>query len=189
MSVREPLNPPDSSKSYTHHDYLLEFNSFASVHTRHIVPPPGMEAADVVQEATVEVAGALHSFDRDQPFLPWASTILKRVAVNGLRRFGAQKRGGPRTEPLGELDPADGQQDFVREVTSREELSKVLALIKELPDKQREAMTLRCLEGRPYLEIAQAMAVSQESVRKLVERARVRLLNRLGEETLEALSA
>lgn len=178
MSVRDPLNSPDpfdSSKTFTDEEYLLELNNFASVKMRHIVPPPGMEAADVVQEAVLEAAGSLGLYDRSLPFLPWAATILNRVVATWQRHVYADKRGGRRTESLGSHDHADGRQDFEREVASREELARVLALIGELSDQDREILMLRGLEDLSYREIAELTCMQEPAIRKRVQVARARL--------------
>ena len=47
----------------------------------------------------------------------------------------------------------------------REELSEVLAAARSLPDRQRDAIVMRELEGRSYDEIAERLGSSQGAVR------------------------
>ena len=58
----------------------------------------------------------------------------------------------------------------------REQLNKVLAALRSLPNRQAEAITMRVLEDLPYIEIAQAMGCKEATVRQLVSKAR-RTLN------------
>jgi hypothetical protein len=48
----------------------------------------------------------------------------------------------------------------------------VLVAVQALPDRQRDAIVLRELEGRSYEEIARALGVSDGAVRQLLNRAR-----------------
>jgi DNA-binding CsgD family transcriptional regulator len=51
-------------------------------------------------------------------------------------------------------------------------LREVLAAVQALPERQREAIVLRELEGRSYEEISSELGVSNGSVRQLLNRAR-----------------
>ena len=71
--------------------------------------------------------------------------------------------------------PRDGalQPDLVLE--RRDRLRAVLASVRELPERQRDALLLRELEGRSYEEIADALGVGGGAVRQLLNRARTTL--------------
>ena len=49
------------------------------------------------------------------------------------------------------------------------------AALAELPERQREALWLRAVEGLSYAEVAEALATSEPSVKALIHRARVAL--------------
>ena len=48
----------------------------------------------------------------------------------------------------------------------------MVAAVGALPERQRDAVVLQALEGRPYDEIAAELGVSDGSVRQLLNRAR-----------------
>jgi RNA polymerase sigma factor (sigma-70 family) len=56
-----------------------------------------------------------------------------------------------------------------------------LALIDQLPDEQRVAITARVIDGRGYGEIASELRLSEQVVRKRVSRGMKRLRELMGE--------
>jgi RNA polymerase sigma-70 factor (ECF subfamily) len=65
-------------------------------------------------------------------------------------------------------EDADETNARIDSIALRAALQDALA---DLPDDQREALTLRVLEGRSYDEIAAALHVAEPTVRKRVSRA------------------
>ena len=61
----------------------------------------------------------------------------------------------------------------------RERLEKVLAAVKSLPDRQREILVMRTVEGLSYDEIAQRTGMSYLSLRVLLSRSRQTLRKQL----------
>src|SRR5205085_9070018 len=57
----------------------------------------------------------------------------------------------------------------------RRELRAVVREIGRLPQRQREALLLRAIEGHGYEEIARALGASEGMVRQLIYRARERV--------------
>ena len=66
-----------------------------------------------------------------------------------------------------------GRQD--ESIDEKERLAKVLAAIKSLPDRQREVLTLRTLDGLSYEEIAQRTGINYLTLRVLLSQARTKL--------------
>jgi predicted DNA-binding protein (UPF0251 family) len=91
-----------------------------------------------------------------------------RIAHNVLRNhFRTQARRPREVELRPELEPsapANGPS-----------AGEVLEALGELPLTQREALVMRELEGRSYVEIAQILGVSRSAVEALVFRARTHL--------------
>lgn len=58
------------------------------------------------------------------------------------------------------------------ELDERERLDKVLEAVKALPDRQREVLLLRTVDGLSYEQIAQRTGLSQLSLRVMLSRAR-----------------
>jgi RNA polymerase sigma factor (sigma-70 family) len=121
-------------------------------------------AEDAVQQALVNAYNAMRNDERKLNLKPWLYRIAHNVSLNALRdraRFH---------EALDEEQAGAEQPDVV--VERRERLAEVLAAVRQLPERQRDAILLRELEGRSYEEIADALGVGGGSVRALLNRAR-----------------
>lgn len=124
------------------------------------------DAEDVVQEAFRKAVGALETFDASRPFRPWFFTILRNVARNArsasaLRVSQALEESVPDEEPT----PID--------VVARAELQARLDMeLESLSEMQRVCFRLCALEGLTSGEVAEALGLSETTVRTHVYRAR-----------------
>ncbi|HEY7455375.1 MAG TPA: sigma-70 family RNA polymerase sigma factor, partial [Thermoleophilaceae bacterium] len=127
-----------------------------------ILPPE--RAEDVVQQSFVKAYEAMLRGSAELNLRPWLYRIAHNTALNALR---------DRALVHAELDERiDGverpDQAFERSTSLRELVSAVQAL----PERQRDAILLRELEGRTYEEIAASLGVTDGAVRQLLNRAR-----------------
>src|SRR3954469_16972643 len=124
-------------------------------------------AEDAVQQSFVKAYDAMRRGDNELNLRPWLYRIAHNTALNGLRDKALKY------EPL---DPQlDGVERPDQAAERREGVRDVLAAVDELPQRQRDAMVLRELEGRSYDEIAGALGVTGGAVRQLLNRARTTL--------------
>src|SRR3954452_17570244 len=124
-------------------------------------------AEDVVQQAFVRALAAMRRDERPLELKPWLYTIAHNAALNALR-----ERAVPSDSLEEEIDGVERpEQAFER----REGLRSVVAAVGALPQRQRDALVLRELEGRNYDEIAAELGVSDGAVRQLLNRARTTL--------------
>lgn len=127
----------------------------------------GDEAEDVAQEAMVR----LWRMARDwQPGRARVSTWLYRVAMNlAIDRL----RRGRRNRPLDAVDePADGRPAAVETMIEADRARALEAALMALPERQRQAVVLRHLEGRANPEIAAIMEIGVEAVESLIARGK-----------------
>jgi RNA polymerase sigma factor (sigma-70 family) len=124
-------------------------------------------AEDAVQQAFVNAFGALRSGDAAIQLRPWLYRIAHNSALNVLRQAGA--------DHLPMSDEIDGVETPPQALERGERLRAVVAAVRELPDRQRNALVLQALEGRSYDEIAVELGVSDGAVRQLLNRARTTL--------------
>ena len=121
-------------------------------------------AEDAVQQTFVNAFNAMHRDEKELNLKPWLYRIAHNVSLNTLRDRSLRDE---------ELDPelhgAEGPDETLER---REHMAGVLAAVQELPERQRDAIVLRELEGRSYDEIATALGVGDGSVRALLNRAR-----------------
>jgi len=124
-------------------------------------------AEDVVQQAFLRALAAMRRDERPLDLKPWLYTIAHNAALNALR-----ERSLPSDSLEEEIDGVERpEQAFER----REGLRSVIAAVGALPQRQRDALVLRELEGRSYDEIARELGVSDGAVRQLLNRARTTL--------------
>ena len=125
---------------------------------------PGERAEDAVQQSFVNAYEAIRRDDAELKLRPWLYRIAHNTALNGLRDRALAEQ--PLDERLDGVERPD--QAFER----RQGLAQVIAAVQELPERQRDAIVLRELEGRSYEEISAALGVTGGAVRQLLNRAR-----------------
>ncbi|MDH5822147.1 RNA polymerase sigma factor [Luteimonas sp. RD2P54] len=139
------------------------------------------DALDAVQDAMARMLGY-----RERPAEEWTAlfwTILRSRIVDIQRRrmfrLGWMSSTGE-DEPEG-LDWADTGPDPARAHEGREAYARLVAALRGLPRRQREAFGLRVLEELDVATTARAMGCSEGSVKTHLSRAREALRNRLEE--------
>ena len=130
-----------------------------------ILPPA--RAEDAVEQAFLSAYQAMTSGDADLRLRPWLYRIARNASLNLLRQNGWSH------EQLD--DQVDGVERPEQALERRESLRSALGALQALPERQRDAMLLRELEGRSYDEIAAALGVGDGAVRQLLHRARAAL--------------
>src|SRR5437899_9083584 len=128
--------------------------------------PPG-RAEDAVQQAFLSAYNAIAAGNAELKLRPWLYRIAHNAALNLLRQNGWNHE---------QLDEGfDGVTRPDQVVEARERIRSLVASVKRLPERQRDAIVLRELEGRSYEEIAVALGVTDGAVRQLLNRARTTL--------------
>ena len=125
---------------------------------------PRERAEDALQQTFVNAYEAMLRDDSDLQLRPWLYRIAHNTALNGLRDRALRHSELP--------DGLDGVERPDEAVERAQGLRQLLAAVQALPERQRDAIVLRELEGRSYDEIASELRVSDGSVRQLLHRAR-----------------
>jgi RNA polymerase sigma-70 factor, ECF subfamily len=134
------------------------------------------EAEDVTQDAMLT---ALTSLDRYSPrsgtrFAAWLTTI----ALNTMRRRFRRRR--PELTATGELpEIADPDSDVSDHIDLARQRSALLQAFAELEPREREIVSLRYGADLNATEIATQLGMEPANVRKVLERARARLGERI----------
>ena len=125
-------------------------------------------AEDAMQESAVRILAALPAFDGRSRFSTWATGI----AVNVCREH---RRHSARS-----MAPLDARRHaFAAEpAAAADELGQMYAAMARLPERQREAVALRFLEGLDVRQTAELMGCAQGTVKASVH-AGLRNLRRL----------
>lgn len=144
------------------------------------------DAMDAVQDAMLRLV----KHYRDKPATEWAPLfwgILRRRIVDLQRRRKVRSivvgwLGGGRDDDGDELpvwEPADRGPGPLDRVQDAQSWGDVAGALHALPRRQREAFTLRMLEGLDVAETARAMGCSEGSVKTHLSRAMQRLREQL----------
>lgn len=125
---------------------------------------PASRAEDAVQRALMQAYEAMVSGEAELNLRPWLYRIAHNSSLNLLRENGWSY------EQLAEHLDGVPAPDQVLEL--RERLRSTVDAVKGLPERQRDAVLLREVDGLSYEEIALALGVGDGAVRQLLHRAR-----------------
>jgi RNA polymerase sigma-70 factor, ECF subfamily len=140
------------------------------------------EAEDVAQEALLRLWRSAEGLEVGAHGLrPWLRRVVSNLCVDRMRsgrRLMVVEEVPDRAEPATQLTQMEAG-DVSRRVD---------AALKELPDRQRMALTLFHYEGLSQVEVGRIMGISDEAVESLLARARRNLKGALREEWRELLA-
>ncbi|MEM7414216.1 MAG: sigma-70 family RNA polymerase sigma factor [Gemmatimonadota bacterium] len=138
----------------------------------HLTGDPDL-AEDVTQDVFVRLQNALLGFRGDADLSTW----LYRVTLN-LCRDHARRRSRRAEVGLDQINPVDNDTTNPERALALDRLRDALRqALANLPDEQREVVTLRFISDLPYAEIARLTGLPEGTVASRVFRG----LRRLGE--------
>jgi RNA polymerase sigma-70 factor (ECF subfamily) len=147
--------------------------------------PSRAVAEEVVQDTWLAALRGLSGFEGRSSLRTW----LFRILVNRARTTGTREH---RSIPVADAGPAvdasrfglDGAwvappEQWIEEAESRLAAGKLAALLHaaldDLPDRQREIVTLRDVEGMSSAEACEVLGISEANQRVLLHRGRSKL--------------
>ncbi|MCW3009918.1 MAG: polymerase, sigma-24 subunit, subfamily, partial [Solirubrobacterales bacterium] len=137
-------------------------------YTRQMLAGSRSDADDALQDVFLRAYGALRADDRPVTLRAWLYRVAHNRSIDHLRR--------PANQPTGELyDSLSSLADPLADLQRREDLRRLVADVRALPEQQRSALLMRELEGLTYVELADALGVTIPSVKSLLVRARIGL--------------
>ncbi len=146
------------------------------------------EALDIVQDSMIKLAKSYGSKPESE-LTPLFYRILYNTIKDWKRRAFIKHKVFAifnKHDSEDEHDPiklaVDNSRDTERDAINQETLSTVELAISNLPERQRQAFTLRIWEGLNVRESASVMACSEGSVKTHLSRALNTIKNTLGEQ-------
>lgn len=134
-------------------------------------------AEDVAQDVFIKVWRSLPSFDGRASLSTWIYTITRNACLSYLRsRRNLESMSDPEvmSEAEGELHRGTREGELSSAETSIE-AATVMRMVDQLPDKQRQVVTLFYMEEQSHEEVAEMLAMPVGTVKTLLHRARLKL--------------
>ncbi len=118
-------------------------------------------AADVAQDAFLKAFRGLDTFRGEASFRTWLLTIARNEARGFLRKAARRKESG--LDTAGPL--ASSEESPEEALQAGQESRRMAALLDRLPEKQRQAVTLRIYEGLSFREVGAIIGSSEGAAR------------------------
>jgi RNA polymerase sigma-70 factor (sigma-E family) len=122
---------------------------------------------EVVQDAYIRMHGAWRRIKDPEKALPYLRTTVVNLSRSRMRRRQVAEKHRPAPMP----DAPSAEYGAI----TLAERDAVVAALRALPDKQREALVLRFYGDLSEVEIAEAMGVSQGAVKSHLHRGKAAL--------------
>ncbi|MGN6588421.1 MAG: sigma-70 family RNA polymerase sigma factor [Solirubrobacterales bacterium] len=122
------------------------------------------DAQDALQNTMIKVLRALPGEERKIELKPWLYRIAHNGSIDLLRR-----RRETRQLDVEQIAPGYG---LAEDAATRERLRRLLADMRELPERQREVLVMRELSGLDFEEIGAALGTSGAVARQTLYEAR-----------------
>ncbi len=134
----------------------------------------GAEAEDVAQEAMLRLWRIAPDWRSGEAQVgTWLWRVVANLCTDRLRR----RRGGVALDAVPE--PEDGAPSALQGMVEAERVAALETALAALPERQRQAVVLRHLEGLGNPEIALIMGIGVEAVESLTARGKRALAARL----------
>jgi RNA polymerase sigma factor (sigma-70 family) len=141
---------------------------------------------DVAQEVFIAAWGSVEKLRDPASFLPWLRQLARNHAhafIRARTRFG--RRHAPWSDAASTI--ADPTPDAGRVLIDHEDREALAAALEDLPEESREIVTLYYREGRSARHVGELLGLSEDAVKKRLERARQAVKKNLLDRASEAL--
>lgn len=131
------------------------------------------DAEDVAQEAFLRAFRSLDRLAQPVAFLGWLLKITRNLITDRIRsrRPSVSLDAIAERAGLGTWDPGERGPDVTERLETAEEVERVLEAVAALPEKYREAVALRYLQGLDGKTMAELLGEPEGTVRNRLFRA------------------
>lgn len=126
------------------------------------------DAEDVYQDSFLKAIDHLDSFDVSKDFGPWLNTIIANTSKNYLAKKKPTNFGDMSNEDMEYVDSVENSDTSVmpEESLDRKELTRIMDdVMADMPESQRQALTLYYYEEMSVAEVAKIQEVSEDTVK------------------------
>jgi RNA polymerase sigma-70 factor (ECF subfamily) len=126
---------------------------------------------DLVQETLLVAWRQIADLEDPKTFRAWLMTIANSVMIDAARRASRKKRkSGAQASEDELLRAADPRPTPADSALAADERSRVMRLLQNLPQEYRDPLLLRYVGGADYQTIGRQLALSNGSLRGLLQR-------------------
>jgi RNA polymerase sigma-70 factor, ECF subfamily len=130
-------------------------------------------AEETAQDVFIKIWRGLGTFRRESSQYTWIYAITRNACLDARERVGARK-----TDSLDDPEVLRRAHGHQLAHSQREPQTDVRRWVAELPEPQRQALTLFYLEEKSYEEVAGALAVPLGTIKTWIHRGRRALVER-----------
>jgi RNA polymerase sigma-70 factor (ECF subfamily) len=132
------------------------------------------EAEDLTQEIFLKVFKSLDKFNRDADFSTWLSSVARNYCIDRYRASKREREVVVEDLVAFDLAPASFGNPH-RALEDQDRRSLLRRGLDLLPEKLREAVVLRDLQGLSYQEMADSLGLPEGTVKSRINRGREEL--------------
>ena len=163
--------------------FFVEYEPAVSRYIVHTVPDITEEdLADVVQETFIGALRSLKDYRGDSSLTTWVLRIAHYKAVDALRRRQVMNKREEAIENMSSDEVSfvgAASADVEEDVVDDQDIALVRQALASLPPDQRQALTLRYVNGLRVDDVAATMNVSRRKAELLITKGRAALRERL----------
>ena len=133
------------------------------------------ETEDLMQEILLKVFRSLDKFNQDADFSTWLGSVSRNYCIDHYRASKREKEVLVEDLVAFELAVATSGTNPQRVLEDRDRRSFLRRGLELLPEKLREAVVLRDLQGLSYQEMAERLGLPEGTVKSRINRGREEL--------------
>ncbi len=141
------------------------------------------EAEDIVQDTLMKVWNMRGSWGEIESMEAFSLTICRNLSLDQIKKKSATNLSLDEVD----ADRIDHCDDPLRQLTAKDGVERIRAVLDSLPEKQRTCMQLRDFEGMAYKEISNVVGITEDQVKINIFRARKAVKSCLLDENPEIL--
>ena len=133
------------------------------------------EAFDLAQEALMKAFDNIHSFKGESSFSTWLYTITHRHCLAALKKNGRFQFHPLQDNFLGDEEKNDPSPAAEENTEKAEQELIMYSLINALPERERELLNLKYLQGESIENLQVLLNISSSAVKMRLKRTREKL--------------
>lgn len=159
------------------HLYRHCFSMMKGISMRYVFDKNNVE--EVINGGFLKIVNGLDKYDQNQPFMPWASTVMLRVALDYVRKT---MRSADRTTDLHEdMSQLNGLPVTYNSADLLLDAAELMMMLDLLPKQTKVVFNLFAIDGYSHKEITQQLNISIGTSKWHVSKARELLKEKIND--------